>query len=226
MRSKKDKHQRLNNSDLMHEDNQESSLGEIWVNQFTEESAHKFREQVLKLALRDPTLPIIVYIDSYGGYVHSLAKMIDTLDQLANPIITVCMGKAMSCGAILLSHGHYRYCAPNSTVMIHEVSSGTFGDVHDIHNDTLETKRLNEHFLGLLARNCGIKTGYKGLRKFIKERDGRDLYLDPHAAMEFGIVDEVGTPAIVQKLFYETLTIEPSPRAEQVKRAKQILGVR
>lgn len=222
---KKYRNQRVNN-DHSGEEQHEGSLGEIWVNQFTEESAAKFREQVLKIALRDPNMPIIVYIDSYGGYVHSLAKMIDTLDQLANPIITVCMGKAMSCGAILLSHGHHRYCAPNSTVMIHEVSSGTFGDVHDIHNDTLETKRLNEHFLGLLARNCGIKTGYKGLRKLIKERDGRDLYLDPRAAVKFGIVDEVGTPAIIPKLLYETLTIEAAPRADQVRRAKAILGLK
>lgn len=222
--SSKQKKTRLED-DSGHGEHQESSLGEIWVKQFTEESAAKFREQVLKVALRDPNMPIIVYIDSYGGYVHSLAKMIDTLDQLANPIITVCMGKAMSCGAILLSHGHVRFCAPNSTVMIHEVSSGTFGDVHDIHNDTLETKRLNEHFLGLLARNCGIKTGYKGLRKLIKERDGRDLYLDPKAAVRFGVVDHVGTPAIIPRLSYETHTIKPPLRTDQVRRAKNILGI-
>jgi len=201
------------------------SSGEIWVNKFTEESAYLFREQVLSIATKDGNLPIIIYIDSFGGSVDSLAKMIDTLDQIENPIITVCFGKAMSCGAILLSHGHYRYCAPASRVLVHEVSAGTVGDVHDIGNDAEEIKRLNKFFLGLLAKNCGIKGGYEGLRSQIKARDGRDIWMSPQEALRFGIVDEIGTPILLPYMAYELGTIIAAPRSERVSNAKKILGI-
>ena len=208
-------------------DNMEpTKSGEIWVNQFNEASATKFREQMIQVVMRDASMPIIIYIDSYGGYVYSLAKMMETMDQVPNPIITVCMGKAMSCGAILLSHGHYRYCTPNSSVLIHEVSAGTEGDVHDMLNDATTTKKLNERFMGILAENCNIKGGYKGLRKIIKDRDGRDINLDSKEALKFGIVDEVGSPGIAPQVIYHTQTIQKIPRAQLVKRAKEVLGIR
>ncbi len=195
---------------------------EIWVNKFDEASAAMFRDRLLKTVSVDPAQPIVIYIDSYGGYVDSLAKMIDTMDEVTNrfgtTLITVCMGKAMSCGAILLSHGDIRYCGTNSRVMIHEVSSVAFGDVHDIANDAQETKRLNEHFLGLLANNCNIKNGYKGLRKIIKERDGRDIWLDADESLKFGIVDYVGLPKITKLTQYTSIVPEEESKTERRKR--------
>jgi ATP-dependent Clp protease, protease subunit len=181
---------------------------EIWVNSFDEAAAQKFRKQMMSAAKSDKHKPIVIYIDSYGGYVDSLAKMIETMDELPNPKVTVCLGKAMSCGAILLSHGDARFCGPHSRVMVHEVSGFTFGDVHDMHADTEETKRLNEHFMGLLARNCGM-TGYRELRRLIKERDGRELYMNAKKSLEFGIVDAVGIPKVNDTTFYEISAIPP-----------------
>lgn len=181
---------------------------EIWVNSFDEEAAQKFRKQVMSAAKEDKHKPIVIYIDSYGGYVDSLAKMIETMDEVPNTKVTVCLGKAMSCGAILLSHGDARFCGPHSRVMVHEVSGFTYGDVHDMGSDTEETKRLNEHFMGLLARNCGL-SGYKELRRLIKEHDGRDLYMNAKKSLDFGIVDAVGIPKVSTTPFYEIVAIAP-----------------
>lgn len=176
---------------------------EIWVNKFTEDSAQHFRKEVLKRAMENGLQPIVIYIDSYGGYVDSLAKMIETMDEVPNPFITVCMGKAVSCGAILLSHGDARYCGRHSRIMVHEVSSGAFGDVNDVKNTAKETDRLNKHFIGLLAKNCGIRGGYEGLRKIIKQHDGRNLWMDAQEAIKFGIVDKIGLPEVQGSIFYE-----------------------
>ena len=185
-------------------DDKSSKNEEIWVNEFTEKSAKKFREEVLALVdKKGPEHPIVVRIDSYGGQVYSLAMMLETIDSIQNPIITSCEGKAMSCGAMLLSHGDYRFCGKHSRVLIHEVSHGSWGDVHDVYNDAEEGKRVNEYFLGLLAKNCGIKGGYKGFRKIIKERDGRDINLDAKAALDFGIVDEIGVPTVLPITYYQ-----------------------
>jgi len=181
---------------------------EIWVNEFTEESAQKFREALLTDHKADDQRPIIVYIDSYGGQVDALSKMIETMDEVPNPIVTVAVGKAMSCGAILFSHGNVRFCGHHARVMIHEISGGSAGDVHDIGADVQEMKRLNRYFMGLLAKNCGIKGGYDALRKIIKNQDGRDNYMDADAAVKFGIADAIGLPKVNRMKLYR---VELSP---------------
>lgn len=193
---------------------------EIWVNEFNEESARDFRDSILDASKGDPNRPVIVYIDSYGGQVDSLASMIETLDQIPNPVITVAVGKAMSCGAVLLSHGDIRFCGKHTRIMIHEVSGGTGGDVHDVHADAIEMKRLNEYFMALLATNCGIKGGYESLRKMIKDRDGRDTYMTANQAMNFGLVDVVGLPKIEKAVGYKVLIAPQKVKTPKTAAAK------
>lgn len=195
--------------------------GEIWVNKFDEESAKEFRDALIYSSKMDPSRPIIIYIDSYGGMVDSLAKMIETMEEVPNPMVTVCMGKAMSCGAILLSHGDVRFCGKHSRIMVHEVSSGSHGNVHDMHADTQEVKRLNEHFMGLLAKNCGYD-GYDDLRKIIKEQDGRDRYMDAAKALEFGIIDAIGLPKLQPMTMFEiSASKEDKPPSKKRVKASQ-----
>lgn len=185
---------------------------EIWVNEFTEDSAQEFRKALIEEGKSNSSKPIVVYIDSYGGQVDALAKMIETMDEIPNPIVTVAVGKAMSCGAILLSHGDVRFCGVHARVMVHEVSGGAIGDVHDMNADALEVKRLNRYFMGLLAKNCGIRGGYDALRKMIKNQDGRDNYMDAKAALKFGIVDAVGMPKVSSMKLYQVDVAEPKKR--------------
>lgn len=193
---------------------------EIWVNEFTIEKAQEFRDQVLEKAIK-PDVPIVIRINSPGGMVDALAMMLETMDELPNPFITVCYGLAASCGAILLSHGDVRWVTQHSRVLVHEVSSATSGDVHDMHADAIETKRLNKHFMGLLARNCGIKGGYDGLRKLIKAHDGRDIYLDAESAVKFGIADAVGVPKVVTATLHEVFTAPTkSSRLQDIDKRK------
>lgn len=209
--------------DILHLLEGDAPSHEIWVTKFDEEHAQKFRKAVLEISKSDSQRPIIIYIDSYGGYVDALAKMIETLDEIPNPIITACMGKAMSCGAMLLSHGDVRFLGHNSRVMIHEVSSGTIGNVQDMKEDVKETVRLNEHFMGLLARNCGFKN-YEEFRAVIKEQDGRDRYLVGKDALNFGIIDAIGLPKVTGRVIYE-ISKQPT-KAPSSGRNKQSLKLK
>ena len=96
----------------------------IRVKEFTEDSADEFEQDMSKAHnTGQPLVPII--IDSYGGQVYSLLSMISDIQNSDIPVATICVGKAMSCGAVLLSCGNdgMRYCDANSSVMIHDVSS-------------------------------------------------------------------------------------------------------
>ena len=206
---------------------EKDELLEVWVTDFNQAAAQKFREQMMLLSKEDEHKPLTIYIDSYGGYVDSLVKMLETMDEVPNPKITVCMGVAMSCGAVLLSHGDIRFCGQYSKVMLHEISSGAWGKTQDIKVDTKETERINHWMLGLLAKNCSIKGGYEGLRKIFKDRDNTDLYLDAKEALAFGIVDAVGLPKLNTISGYEVSAIPPKegrtpmvPKSESKRKGK------
>lgn len=206
----------INNSNNKNKLTKSDGGDEIWVTEFNQDEALKFREKIIAQSQEDPSAPIIVRINSYGGEVDSLAMMIETLDELPNPIITSVEGVAMSCGAILLSHGDLRWCGKYSRVMIHEVSGGAIGDTHSVHMDALELKRVNKLFMGLLAKNCNIRGGYDGLRKILKGRDGKDMYLSAEDALNFGIVDAIGCPRMNTYLTYDVRTAKP--KSFQIKK--------
>ena len=185
---------------------------EIWVNHFDEKHAQKFRNHVLRIAERGEEIVIPIYIDSYGGNVDSLAKMIETMDNVPNRFITICQGKAMSCGAVLLSHGDIRYCGKYSRVMIHHVHCGSWGDTYSLQAISDETSRMNEVFSKLLAENCG-KT-YEELQTLIKDTtSGKEIWMDANDAYEFGIVDHVGTPLITPVIQF---ALNTSPDKERL----------
>ena len=199
-----------------------SVRGEIWVTDFTDDAAIEFREQILEASKGDPLRPIIVYRHSYGGAVDVLASMIETMDEVPNPIITVAHGMAMSCGAALLSHGDIRFVGRNSRIMVHEVSGGVGNDdVHNMFSDAVEVKRLNKWLMGLLAKNCNIKGGFEAIRKVIKDQDGRNRWMCADEAIKFGIVDCVGVPKInSMKLYQIEVTAEKSKIAKNIPTKK------
>jgi ATP-dependent Clp endopeptidase proteolytic subunit ClpP len=203
---------------------EEQAPREIWVHRFTERSAQEFREQVISIAERGgPDLLIPIYIDSYGGCVDSLAKMIETMDHVPNRFACIVSGKAMSCGAILLSHGDLRWCGPYSRIMIHSIQGRSWGDVYDKEQATQETMRMQVQFLGLLAKNCGLT--YTQLTAQIKESvSSKEIWLDADEALKFGIVDYVGLPTfipVVQMSVNHSLTKKRLTDEEKgVKRSK------
>jgi ATP-dependent Clp protease protease subunit len=190
---------------------------DIIVNSFNEESAKEFRKQVIARNLLDPNMPIVVYIDSYGGYLDSLNSMLETIEQVSNPIITVCIGKAMSCGAVLLAAGDHRFCGRNSRVMIHQSTGGDYGPVEGLQKNVDECKRVNDVFMSFLAKRCN-KT-LSELKQIIKDNESRDFYLDASACQKFGIVDAIGTPAIKQIVMYQ-IDISPEKKYASFRQNK------
>lgn len=186
--------------------------GDIVVNKFTEESARGFRDRVLKRAAIDPNMPIVVYIDSYGGNVDALNSMIATMNQVPNQFVTVCIGKAMSCGAVLLAAGDHRFCDPMSRILIHEVTAGSINPINDMENDVEESRRLNNQMMNFLAKRCGRT--YKEIKQMMHDQDSRDINLTAKKALEFGIIDYIGAPVITPMIMY---TIETAPEKKYEK---------
>ncbi len=169
-------------------------IPEIIVNDFTEESAKSFREAFYKQVALDPDIPVIIYIDSYGGEIDALTHMLDIIDSVPNHIVTACIGKAMSCGAVLLSHGDTRYISPNARVMIHQASGGVRGTTNEAKTDVKELSRLNDEMLKLLAKNT--KRSVKEIKRIFD--NNLDKYLNPKEVIKFRLADQIGVPKLMQ----------------------------
>ena len=143
--------------------------------------------QLLYLAWENPDEDIYLYINSPGGSVLDGMAIYDTMQLIKPDVATVCLGKAASMGAVLLSGGARgkRYCTRNSTVLIHQVMGGIQGSASDIEITAQEILRLRERLNTILSENCD-----QPFDKISRDSD-RDYWMDAETAVDYGIVDHV-----------------------------------
>lgn len=176
----------------------------IYVNKFNEDAVDEFATAFA--AAHETGQEIIpIVIDSYGGQVYSLLAMVDLIKSSDKTIATIVMGKAMSCGAVLLTCGTegYRFASPTSTIMIHDVSSGAWGKIEEMKADVKEGERLNKIIFDLMDKNCGLKKNTL-LDKLRKEQNSTDWYLTPTQAKKLNVVNHVKVPKLITTVSVKT----------------------
>jgi ATP-dependent Clp protease protease subunit len=146
--------------------------------------------QLLYLQSEDATKDIFMYINSPGGSIYAGLAIYDTMQWLRPDVSTVCMGMAMSMGAVLLAAGekNKRYCLPNSTMLIHQPLGGAEGQAADIEITAREILRLRRSLYEILAKHTGQTT-----ERIMQDSD-RNYYLTAQQAVEYGLVDDILTP--------------------------------
>lgn len=177
----------------------------ILVNEFSEYGVKCFKADFDNILHSNiPIIPIL--IDSFGGEVYSLLAMLDIIASSDRPVATIAMGKAMSCGAILLACGSpgLRFIGPHSTVMIHDVGSISFGKIEDLKADVVEADRLNNKIFDLLNKNCNKKPGY--FQQEVAKRKHVNWYLNANDALHHSIVDKIGVPVLEHGFTLEMAT--------------------
>jgi len=167
----------------------------VRVNKFDEDSAKEFQDQIAQ-AHNTGQLVIPVVIDSFGGQVYSLMSMISAIKHSELPVATIVEGKAMSCGAVLMTFGEegMRFADPDATIMIHDVSSVGHGKIEELKADVKEAERLDEKIFTMMARNCGKKDDYFKKKVFSKKH--ADWFMDAVEAKKHGIVNHLRVPKL------------------------------
>lgn len=154
-----------------------------------EHTANLVVAQLLHLSYEDSKKDIMFYINSPGGSVYDALAVYDTMQFIPNDVSTVGIGMQASAAAFLLSSGTKgkRYVLPNSTVMIHQPSSGTRGKVTDQEIDLKESLRVKHLLESIMAKNTGQKD-----EKIHLDME-RDKWLSAEEAKEYGIADQIIT---------------------------------
>jgi len=167
----------------------------IRVNKFDEKTAKEFHQQRAQ-AHNTGQGVIPVVIDSYGGQVYSLMSMIAAIKDAEIPVATIVEGKAMSCGAVLLTFGDQgmRFADPDATIMIHDVSSGAHGKIEELKADVKEAERLDDKIYTMMARNCGKKDDF--FKKKVFNKKHADWFMDAQEAKKHNMVNQLRVPKL------------------------------
>lgn len=164
----------------------------------TTDSANLLISQLLYLDGEDGEKDIHIYINSPGGMVTAGLAVYDTMQFIRAPISTLCMGMAMSFGAVILAAGSKgkRYALPNSRIMIHQpLVGGISGQATDI---LVEAKEMS-HTRRILEEIMSKHTG-QPFEKINRDME-RNNYMSAEEALKYGIIDEVimGAKAVALK---------------------------
>ena len=131
--------------------------------------------------------PIKIMIDSFGGSVYAILGLLAIMDKSETPIHTYVTGAAMSCGFLLLIHGHRRFAYKYATPLYHQVSSMAIGEVKNMEERLEETKRLQKLLEQLTLDKTKITA--KKLEKIYKTK--QDWYMTAEEALKLKVVDEI-----------------------------------
>jgi ATP-dependent Clp protease protease subunit len=146
--------------------------------------------QLLHLESEDPDKDISVYVNSPGGDVYAGLAIYDTMTFVKPDVRTICVGTAMSMGAVILAAGSKgkRSALPNAKVLIHQVWTGQFGgQASDVEIRAREVIDLKKRVEAIIADHTG-----QPLDRVSEDMD-RDNFMTAAEAVEYGLIDEVMT---------------------------------
>ena len=143
--------------------------------------------QLLHLESEDPEKDISVYINSPGGSVYAGLAIYDTMQFIKPDVQTICVGIAMSMGALLLAGGaaDKRMALPNAKILIHQVSSSFQGQATDIEIHAREILDSRDRLNRILSTHTG-----QAIDKIRQDTD-RDNFMTGEQAIAYGLVDGV-----------------------------------
>jgi len=153
----------------------------------TDDIANLIVAQLLHLESEDPDKDISLYINTPGGSVYSGLAIYDTMQFIKPDVQTICVGIAMSMGALLLGGGApgKRMSLPNSKILIHQVSSAFQGQATDIEIHAKEIIDVRRRLDEILAKHTG-----QDLEKVARDTE-RDYFMSADEAVEYNLIDRV-----------------------------------
>jgi ATP-dependent Clp protease protease subunit len=155
----------------------------------TDDIANLIVAQLLHLQAEDPDKDISLYINSPGGSVYAGLAIYDTMQYIKPDVQTICVGIAMSMGALLLAGGAdgKRLSLPNAKILIHQVSSSFQGQASDIEIHAREIIDTRQRLDKILAKHTK-----QDLEKVANDTE-RDYFMSAEEAAAYGIIDKVIT---------------------------------
>jgi len=129
--------------------------------------------------------PIEIHFCSDGGEIYGAMAAVDKIMNSEIPIHTYCEGIVASAATLLSVAGKKRFITKNSVMLIHQVSSGLWGNYMEFKDEIKNLELIMSLIRGVYLKST--KYDDKGLDEILSH----DLCLDPQKCLEMGLVDEI-----------------------------------
>ena len=135
--------------------------------------------------------PFEIVVSTGGGNADDMMSIYDMMRMIREDvdIVTTGIGKVMSAGTLLLAAGtkSKRRIGKNCRVMIHAVTGGSIGPMHELTNEFKEIKKIQESYIQCLANETDMTVAQ--IKKYLKQKT--NVYLTAEDAVELGLADEI-----------------------------------
>jgi len=166
---------------------------EIFWNTEIDESLVDMSMQLLQWNSEDKNkpqedkVPIKIFINSNGGCLTSVMNFINLIQLSKTPVYTIGMAKAYSSGGLLLMAGHKRFIFPDTTCLIHNGSTGAYGDTGKVMDNLEFTQKMEERVKKYILSKTKISI------KQYEKNYRRDWWLFSEECIDLFIADKVIT---------------------------------
>lgn len=133
---------------------------------------------------------ITIRINSFGGVCYmglGLISRIQELQEEGYKIIGIVDGVAMSMGSAILNVCSIRKARRYSTILIHQVNGGAYGELRRMEDEVNEAKRLWSLLKSMYLEYTNITE--EKLNEVYEKKI--DWFISPKEALELKIVDEI-----------------------------------
>lgn len=146
----------------------------------------KLTKDLLLLNIQfDTDVEIWLHINSGGGDVFAVLSCIHLIENNKININTIVEGQACSAATILSMIGKTRQITQNSYMLIHNISSGFWGKMHEFEDEMKNLKLLTKDIRKMYNKYTNINT--RQLDQLLK----KDLLLNAKTCVSYGLVDDI-----------------------------------
>lgn len=129
--------------------------------------------------------PIDLFISSEGGEVLSSFSAVDRIKNSKVPIHSYVEGGVASAATLLSVVAQKRYIRQNGFMLIHQVSSGVWGNFQQIRDEMNNLELIMKYIKSIYIQHTKFTT--EELDNILK----KDIYLDAQQCLAKGLVDEI-----------------------------------
>ena len=129
--------------------------------------------------------PIYLWIYSYGGDLNQANFFCDLCQASRIPIVTICMGVAMSSGMLIFLSGHRRYAFGHSQMLIHQGSAGMSGSAQQVEEAQKNYKKQLDAMKKFILERTSID------EKTFNKNKNKDWYLTNEELVKYNVVDKI-----------------------------------
>jgi ATP-dependent Clp protease protease subunit len=157
----------------------------LLYDEINDSSSYVINFKMRGMSAIDKKSPILLEINSGGGDVHSGLSIIDTIENIEAPVITIANGMVASMAFLISICGDKRWATKNSWFMQHPVSTMVQDYAQFVKDQVEFLVRLEKQSEAIMRKHTHFKA-----MDYRKLRNG-EIWLSSKEALEKGVIDKI-----------------------------------